>query len=70
MHLVDPIHGIEARAVPSEDHAGWKAQWRPLRALRDFPRFSFIHRGEVFSSEKEALAFIRLNVESILSGRI
>ncbi len=70
MGLVDPIHGIEARAVRGTDSRRWNAQWRPLRALKEFPRFSFIHRTELFSSETEALEFIRNNVQSILAGRI
>jgi hypothetical protein len=70
MVFVDPVHGIEARAVMGAGPAHWTAQWRPLRALKQFPRFSFIHRTEVFCSESEALAFILRNVNSILSGRI
>ena len=68
--MVDPVHGIEFRAQPRQDQRGWRAQWRPARALRDFPAFTYISRGEVFESEEEAIEFVRLNAEWIVSRRI
>ena len=70
MQIIDSVHLIEWRAVQSADHRGWRAQWRPLRALSSFPYFSYISRAELFPSEKEALAFMRENAESILARRI
>ena len=67
MQVVDAFHGIEWRGV--KDSAGWKAQWRPLRALKAFPGFSFISLPQVFSSEQDAVAWVRDHVESILAGR-
>lgn len=70
MQFIDAVHGIEWRAVQSADRRGWKAQWRPLRALSGFPGFSYISRTELFPSEAEALAFMKENAGSILARRI
>jgi hypothetical protein len=70
MQIIDAVHGIEWRAVRSADHRGWKAQWRPLRAMSSFPGFSFISRSELFPSEGEALAFMKENAESIVARKL
>ena len=67
---VDPVHGIEYRAQARRDCKGWIAEWRPVRALREFQAFTYISRDELFGSEKEAIDFIRLNAASIVSRRI
>ena len=68
--MVDPVHGIEFRAQPRQEGRGWRAQWRPARALRDFPTFTYISRDELFGSEEEAIDFVRLNAASIVTRRI
>ena len=68
--MIDRVHGIEWRAVERGDRLGWAAQWRPVRALKAFQRFSFITRGERFGSEQEALEFIGTNAAAIVSRQI
>jgi|WetSurMetagenome_2_1015567.scaffolds.fasta_scaffold419754_2 hypothetical protein len=70
-HLnVDPVFGIQYRAVRRIGGPGWEAQWRPLRAIRTFPTFSYIPRAERFPSEEDALEFVRRNVGAIVSRTI
>jgi hypothetical protein len=68
MQLVDAVHGIEWRGVEDPAQRGWRAQWRPLRAMKAFPGFSFMSLSKVFPSERDAVDYIRENVESILAG--
>lgn len=68
MPIVDAVHGIEWRGVQDPARQGWRAQWRPLRALKAFPAFSYMSLPKVFSSERDAVEYVRENVESILSG--
>jgi hypothetical protein len=68
--MIDPVRGIEYRALPPRERRGWTAQWRPARALASFPAFSYISREEVFGSESEAVDFIRRNAAQIVDGRI
>ena len=68
--LVDPVWGIEARAVQSSDGRGWNAQWRPARAMKNFPSFAYRERQERFETAEEALDFIRANAPGIAAGTI
>ena len=68
--LVDARYGIEYRAVEGKDRPGWRAQWRPLRALKRFMTFSYITRSEHFPSRDEALDFIRRNAAAIVTGEV
>jgi hypothetical protein len=68
--VVDPVHGIEFRAQPRRDRRGWSALWRPSRALKDFPSFTYISREELFTTEEEAIDFMRVNAQSIVSRRM
>jgi hypothetical protein len=68
--MIDPVHGIEYRALPRSQRRGWIAQWRPARAIASYPAFSYITRGEVFGSENEAVDFIRRNAEQIVGRRL
>jgi len=65
----DQVHGIEYRAVPRRSR-GWYAQWRPSRALEQFPAFSYVTRSEHFESEGEAMEFIREHAAEIVARRI
>jgi hypothetical protein len=62
----DAVHGIEYRVLPAAGRAGWVAQWRPSRALRAFPSFSYRTRSERFGSAEAALAFMRKNAGMIV----
>jgi hypothetical protein len=64
---VDPVFGIQYRAVHRIGAPGWEAQWRPLRAIRTFPTFSYITRTESFPTEEDALDFVRKNAAAIVS---
>ena len=68
--MIDPVHGIEYRALPHGNRRGWFAQWRPARALESFPAFSYVSRTEHFETEGEAMEFIRRNAAEIVSRRI
>ncbi len=68
--VVDAVHGVQYRALQNQGAAGWGVQWRPIRALRSFPTFSFISRRETFRTEREALDFMRRNIDAIVSKRI
>jgi hypothetical protein len=68
--MIDRVHGIEWRALERGDRLGWTAQWRPVRALEAFQRFSYITRKERFGSEEEALEFIGKNAAAIVSRQI
>ena len=68
MRLVDAVHGIEWRSVEDPARRGWRAQWRPLRAMKAFPGFSFMSLPNVFSTERDALEYVRENLESILAA--
>ena len=68
--MFDRVHGIEWRAVERGDGPGWTAQWRPARALEAFQAFSYITRGERFSSEEDALEFISKNAAAIVNRQI
>jgi hypothetical protein len=68
--MVDAVHGIQYRAVQIQGASGWGVQWRPMRAIRSFPTFSYISRGESFPTEQEALEFIRRNVRAIVTRTI
>lgn len=67
---VDPVAGIQYRAVPCIGAPGWQAQWRPLRAIRTFPTFSYIPRAERFDSPQDALDFVRRHAGAIVSRSI
>jgi hypothetical protein len=67
---VDAVHGIQYRAVPRRDPEGWGVQWRPLRAIRTFPTFSYISRAESFPTEHDAMEFIRRNAGAIVTREI
>jgi hypothetical protein len=68
--VVDAVHGIQFRAVPRQGSPGWAVQWRPIRAIRSFPTFSYISRGESFPSEEAALDFMRQNAGAIVTREI
>ena len=68
--LIDAVHGIEYRALPTPESAGWTAQWRPMRALRKFMTFSYISRGERFGTRAEALDFVRKNARALTEGAL
>jgi hypothetical protein len=68
--LVDTDHGIQYRAIPNGVASGWGVQWRPMRAIRSFPTFSYITRSERFPTEEEALEFVRRNAGAIVSRAI
>jgi hypothetical protein len=63
----DAVHGIEYRVLPSVGRTGWMAQWRPSRALRAFPSFTYRTRSERFDSAEAARAFMRRNAGMIVS---
>jgi hypothetical protein len=68
--MVDPVWGIEARAIETPDGLGWKAQWRPSRAIKNFPSFSYRERQERFATAGEALDFITVHAQRIAAGKI
>jgi hypothetical protein len=68
--LIDAECGIEYRALPTGETASWVAQWRPIRALRNFMTFSYISRKERFETRSEALEFIRKNARAIAEGAL
>jgi hypothetical protein len=70
MQYLDAERGVECRAVPRSDGRGWQAEWRPSRAIRAFPRFSFMARAERFPTAQDAITFVQRNIDSILSGMI
>ncbi len=68
--LIEASYGIEYRAVPAGGRAGWTAQWRPIRALKNFMTFSYITRTEQFRTQDEALEFVRRNAGAIVAGAL
>jgi len=65
---IDTGSGIEFRAVLHHARGGWTIQWRPARAIKAFPSFSYRTIERRFETEADALEFLDANTGRIVSG--